>query len=91
MPGETVARAIMETLETGAQSNGNVEAANVVDGLFAIARGLDRIADAINEVDKSLNSARVYSALDGFAALNHLPGVLEVGLERLIPPDADTE
>jgi hypothetical protein len=44
-----VAKAIKETLISRNESDLNLEAANVVDGLFAIARALNLVAKAIQE------------------------------------------
>jgi hypothetical protein len=41
---DPVAEAIWRTLESPNEADRNMEAANVVDGLFAIARSLSRIA-----------------------------------------------
>jgi hypothetical protein len=42
-----IAQAIMDTFFSGNELDRNAEQANVVDGLFAIARGLHDVADAI--------------------------------------------
>ena len=47
MPANPTAEAIRATLISPNESDRNLEAANVVDGLFAIARALERVADAI--------------------------------------------
>jgi hypothetical protein len=44
---EAVAKAILATLISPNESDRNLEAANVVDGLFAIARALHDLADAV--------------------------------------------
>jgi len=44
---DAVAKAIRETLISPNESDRNFEAANVVDGLFAIARALMAVAKAI--------------------------------------------
>lgn len=44
--------AIRATLISPNESDANLEAANVVDGLFAIARAIDRLADAITETSR---------------------------------------
>jgi hypothetical protein len=36
------------------ESDRNLEAANVVDGLFAIARGLNRLAEAVERFNPKL-------------------------------------
>jgi hypothetical protein len=45
--GEKIAEAIKATLISPNEADRNLEAANVVDGLFAIARGLHHVADAL--------------------------------------------
>ena len=47
--GDT-ARAIWGTLQSPNELDSNLEPANVVDGLFAIARALDRVARAIDRL-----------------------------------------
>ena len=44
-----VATAILESLISPNEQDRNLEPANVVDGLFAIARALGRIADALED------------------------------------------
>jgi hypothetical protein len=44
---DPVAKAIRKTLISPNESDRNFEAANVVDGLFAIARALHDLADAV--------------------------------------------
>lgn len=44
---EKVGRTIGNTLSSPNEMDSNGEAANVVDGLFAIARGLHHVAEAI--------------------------------------------
>jgi hypothetical protein len=46
-----VAEAIKFTLTTPNESDSNGESANVVDGLFAIARALRRVAVAIERLE----------------------------------------
>lgn len=46
----TVADAIYKCLESPNEADRNYEPANVVDGLFAIARSLGRVADAIHRL-----------------------------------------
>lgn len=46
MQSDTLARAILETLQSPNEEDSNGEAANVVDGLFAIASAVDRLAAA---------------------------------------------
>ena len=45
-----IASALYGVLESPNESDSNMEAANVVDGLFAIARSLDRCAKAIHQL-----------------------------------------
>ncbi len=47
MEKNPVAKAILMTLESPNESDRNMEIANVVDGLFAIARAIGRLADAV--------------------------------------------
>jgi hypothetical protein len=42
-----IAKALCDTLISPNECDSNFEAANVVDGLFAIARALNRVAKAI--------------------------------------------
>jgi hypothetical protein len=46
-PGIEVATAVVRCFISPNERDSNHEAANIVDGLFAIARALDRVADAI--------------------------------------------
>jgi hypothetical protein len=46
----TIAEAIGSCLISPNESDSNLEAANVVDGLFFIGRALHRIADAIEAI-----------------------------------------
>ena len=41
-----LARATYETLELPNEADGNLERANVMDGLFATARAIERLAEA---------------------------------------------
>lgn len=45
-----VADAIVHTLQSPNEMDRNLEAANVVDGLFAIARAINRLASVIERV-----------------------------------------
>lgn len=45
--GENIARAITGTLISPNETDSNLEPANVVDGLYAVARGLQHIAEAL--------------------------------------------
>lgn len=47
-----IAEAVLFSLVSPNESDRNLEAANVVDGLFAIARGLHDVADAIRKSEK---------------------------------------
>jgi hypothetical protein len=47
MKPTTVAEAIHATLTSPNEADSNLEPANVVDGLFAIARALHDLADAV--------------------------------------------
>jgi hypothetical protein len=46
-----VETAILECFISPNESDRNMEAANVVDGLFAIARSISRVAEAIERLD----------------------------------------
>jgi hypothetical protein len=48
-----VAEAIKVTLISPNESDSNLEAANVVDGLFAIARAIQRLADVVEHAHAS--------------------------------------
>lgn len=48
-PSASIAQVLLQTLISPNESDSNLEAANVVDGLFAIARSLGRVAKAIEE------------------------------------------
>lgn len=48
--GEPVAAALHNVFISTNEADRNLEPANVVDGLFAIARALDRVAEAVNGV-----------------------------------------
>jgi hypothetical protein len=50
--GEKIAAALRETLISPNESDQNLEAANVVDGLFAVARSLQSIADALHHMER---------------------------------------
>jgi hypothetical protein len=49
---DRIAEAIKATLISPNESDSNFEAANVVDGLYAIARGLYDLADAVRELGR---------------------------------------
>lgn len=44
---DPIAKAILGTLESANEQDRNMEAANVVDALFAIARAIERLAYAV--------------------------------------------
>lgn len=46
---EQIAKAIADTLSSPNEADRNGEVANVVDGLYAIARALDRVARALEK------------------------------------------
>jgi hypothetical protein len=46
---QTTAKALHETLISPDESDSNMEPANVVDGLFAIARAIDRLAKCFED------------------------------------------
>ncbi len=46
---DPVAIAILEVLRSPNEGDSNGEAANIVDGLFAIARAIDHLADALKK------------------------------------------
>ena len=50
---DVIAKALHDTLISPNECDSNFEAANVVDGLFAIARALHRIADAMKPADET--------------------------------------
>jgi len=51
-PTPDVAAALQSTLISPNESDSNLEPANVVDGLFAIARAIDHLADTIQSERK---------------------------------------
>ena len=50
---DLIANALRDVLISPNECDSNFEAANVVDGLFAIARALNRIAEAIEAPSKA--------------------------------------
>lgn len=52
----TTEEALLDVFISPNESDSNGEAANVVDGLFAIARSLRKLAGAIEKVDETLNN-----------------------------------
>lgn len=47
---EVLADAVMHTLRSASEVDSGGDAANLVDGLFAIARAIDRLADAVDRL-----------------------------------------
>lgn len=45
--GDAISYAVRDSLISPNESDSNGEAANVVDGLFAIARAISKLADAV--------------------------------------------
>lgn len=68
MMTEQVAKALMETLVSPNESDQNLEPANVVDGLFAIARGLEAVARSIRDLGNG-DAATPMGAIEGFAVI----------------------
>jgi hypothetical protein len=65
-----IARALQRVFESTIEVDRNFDPANVVDGLFAIARGLHRIADVMEEPEADREHRRTTEALakhDSFA------------------------
>jgi hypothetical protein len=58
---------LMECLVSPNESDSNLEPANVVDGLFAIARALRAVAEAIHDLNTTNPVAR--ELRDGFTLL----------------------
>lgn len=52
-PQNPIANAILDTLISANEPDSNLEPANVVDGLYMIARGLHDVARAIRELAKT--------------------------------------
>jgi len=60
--GDIIAGALWGTFQSPNERDRNLEAANVVDGLFAIARALERLADAVHRLgtnDASTNMGAI--------------------------------
>jgi hypothetical protein len=82
----STADALMEVLVSPNEHDSNLEAANVVDGLFAIARGLDRIATSIDNLGTG-NASTPLGAIellskevkDGFSSLS---SAVETGIRE---------
>jgi hypothetical protein len=62
---DALAKALLETLISPNEADSNLEPANVVDGLFAIARSLNRIADALWGLGNG-NAATHMGAIEAF-------------------------
>lgn len=62
---DNIAKAIVHTLQSVNESDRNLEAANVVDGLFECSRALHRIADALQR----LGNADASTPMGGLEAL----------------------
>lgn len=63
IPPDEVAQALYNTLISPNESDSNFESANVVDGLFAIARGLHHIARSIEALGNN-NAATEMGAIE---------------------------
>lgn len=73
---EAVSSVLLHVLESDQESNGNREAANVVDGLFAIARGLEMVS-------KSIERLGTADAATPMGAVEMLSKEVRDGLERI--------
>ena len=51
---EVTASALHATLTSPNEADRNGESANVVDGLFAIARSINRLAEAVESLDEHI-------------------------------------
>jgi hypothetical protein len=67
MNEDKVAKSIIATLISVNESDSNYEDANVVDGLFTIARSLNRIATALDSISEVMSTPEVGRALEGLA------------------------
>ena len=47
---EVLADAVMHTMRSASEVDSSGDSANLVDGLFAIARAIDRLADAVDRL-----------------------------------------
>ena len=65
---EMIASAFDRVFVSPNESDSNMEAANVVDGLFAIARAINRLSSTI---ETTFSSAKVGHALDGLASIKY--------------------
>lgn len=59
MSNQRIAQAIVDAGVTPRESDRNGEPANIVDGLFAIARSIDRLAGAIEASGDGVVNVRV--------------------------------
>lgn len=50
--GQIISRALTSLFESPNECDSNLEPANVVDGLFAIARSIGKLADAVQEANQ---------------------------------------
>jgi hypothetical protein len=66
---DPVASALIETLISPNESDSNLEAANVVDGLFAIARALNKVALALRDLGNG-DATTSMGAIEAFG--NHI-------------------
>ncbi|HEV8500414.1 MAG TPA: hypothetical protein VGR63_02470 [Casimicrobiaceae bacterium] len=76
-PRVATAQAIEAALISPNETDRNGEAANVVDGLFAIARSLDGVANALRYFTNSVVTDKLDGALRGLAALEFVPHVAD--------------
>lgn len=61
---------VLKTVLTSkTETDSSFNPATVVDGLFAIAKALDRVAEELRGIDQSLSHAKVGEALEGLASL----------------------
>tara|TARA_Y100000310_G_C20203616_1_gene588057 strand:+ start:62 stop:310 length:249 start_codon:yes stop_codon:yes gene_type:complete len=77
----TIADALLAALISPNETDRNLEDANVVDGLFAISRGLNRIASAIDRLGfgdelQNIDGTRVIVTMEA-APLNRIAKALE--------------
>lgn len=63
-----LATAVRETLISPNEQDSNLEAANVVDALFAISRSLDRVASALRSLGNG-DAATPMGAIEAFGDL----------------------
>jgi len=84
MDENKIAKAIWGTLSSPNESDSNLETANVVDALCKCARGLHRIAEALNR----LGNADASTPMGGMEALG---AVHKEGYELLADAIRDTK